>query len=176
MWIWSNILIFHPEWSSTGAGSPRTAQRKGIVPVQSHSRQLSVEACTSRLVSLLRFDANVIVYRNSQRLLAARILLCGLHADMPREKLDFSPVRHRRRGTIRRKSASDREVRGFRPGGRFLTGCVVVPLGETEAHEAGRLLGMTKALRQRTTIPTSDPDDIARLVRASGRKVAVVAI
>src|ERR1700730_3253729 len=27
---------------------------------------------------------------------------------------------------------------------RFLTGCVVVPLGEAEAHEAGRLLGMTK--------------------------------
>ena len=27
---------------------------------------------------------------------------------------------------------------------RFLTGCVVVPLGESEAHEAGRLLGMTK--------------------------------
>src|ERR1035437_8568625 len=27
---------------------------------------------------------------------------------------------------------------------RFLTGCVVVPLGETEAHEAGRLLGITK--------------------------------
>src|SRR5437879_12900116 len=27
---------------------------------------------------------------------------------------------------------------------RFLTGCVVVPLGEIEAHEAGRLLRMTK--------------------------------
>ncbi len=71
---------------------------------------------------------------------------------------------------------------------RFLTGCVVVPLGETEAHEAGRLLGMTKtadvvdavvvttALRQKATILTSDPDDIERLVRASGREVAVVAI
>ncbi|HYL77804.1 MAG TPA: hypothetical protein VEU96_26560 [Bryobacteraceae bacterium] len=71
---------------------------------------------------------------------------------------------------------------------RFLTGCVVLPLGETEAHEAGRLLGMTKtadvvgavvvtiALRQKATILTSDPDDIERLVRASGREVAVVAI
>jgi predicted nucleic acid-binding protein len=71
---------------------------------------------------------------------------------------------------------------------RFLTGCVVVPLGETEAHETGRLLGMTKttdvvdavvvttALRQKATILTSDPDDIGRLVRASGREVAVVAI
>src|SRR6266542_32075 len=68
---------------------------------------------------------------------------------------------------------------------RFLTGCVVVPLGETEAHEAGRLLGTTKtsdvvdavvvttALRQKATILTSDPDDIGRLVRASGREVAV---
>ena len=27
---------------------------------------------------------------------------------------------------------------------RFLTGCVVVPLGEAEAHEAGRLLGMSR--------------------------------
>src|SRR5262249_56225844 len=63
---------------------------------------------------------------------------------------------------------------------RFLTGCVVVPLGEAEAHEAGRLLGITKtsdvvdavvvttALRQqKATILTSDPDDIERLVTAS---------
>src|SRR5258707_9065399 len=71
---------------------------------------------------------------------------------------------------------------------RFLTGCVVVPLGESEAHEAGRLLGMTRtadvvdavvvtiALRQKAMILTSDPDDIERLVRASGREVAVVAV
>ena len=71
---------------------------------------------------------------------------------------------------------------------RFLTGCAVAPLGETEAHEAGRLLGLTKttdvvdavvvttALRQKGMILTSDPDDIARLVRAAGREVAVVAI
>src|SRR3989442_16034540 len=54
---------------------------------------------------------------------------------------------------------------------RFLTGCVVVPLGGSEAHEAGRLLGMTRtadivyaavvttALRQKAMILTSDPDD-----------------
>ena len=71
---------------------------------------------------------------------------------------------------------------------RFLTGCVVVPLGESEAHQAGRLLGMTRtsdvvdavvvtiALRQRAMILTSDPDDIERLVRASGREVAVVTV
>ncbi len=65
---------------------------------------------------------------------------------------------------------------------RFLTGCVVVPLGESEAHEAGRLLGMTRtadvvdavvvtvALRRKAAILTSDPDDIERLVRASGRE------
>ena len=57
---------------------------------------------------------------------------------------------------------------------RFLTGCVVVPLGGTEAHEAGRLLGITKtsdvvdavvvttALRHKAAILTSDPDDIER--------------
>ena len=65
---------------------------------------------------------------------------------------------------------------------------LVVPLGESEAHEAGRLLGVTRtadivdavvvttALRRKATILTSDPDDIERLVRASGRNVAVVAI
>ena len=71
---------------------------------------------------------------------------------------------------------------------RFLAGCVVVRLDETEAHEAGRLLGVTKtsdvvdavvvttALRQRATILTGDAEDIERLVRASGREVAVVAV
>jgi hypothetical protein len=71
---------------------------------------------------------------------------------------------------------------------RFLTGCVIVPLGETEAHEAGRLLGLTKtsdvvdavvvttALRQKATILTGDPGDMEPLVRASGGEVAVVAI
>jgi predicted nucleic acid-binding protein len=71
---------------------------------------------------------------------------------------------------------------------RFLTGCAVVPLDESEAHEAGRLLGksgtedvidavvVTIALRQHATILTSDPDGIKRLVVASGRKVHVVAV
>ena len=55
---------------------------------------------------------------------------------------------------------------------RFLTGCAVVPLGESEAHAAGRLLGITRtadvvdavvvttALRQRATTLIGDPDDI----------------
>jgi hypothetical protein len=71
---------------------------------------------------------------------------------------------------------------------RFLTGCVVVPLGEREAHEAGRLLGITRtsdvvdavvvtiALRQKAVILTSAPVDMERLARASGREVAVVAV
>ena len=71
---------------------------------------------------------------------------------------------------------------------RFLRGCVVVPLGESEAHEAGQLLGksrtadvidavvVTIALRQIAMILTSDPDDIKRLVSASGRQVAVIAV
>ena len=69
----------------------------------------------------------------------------------------------------------------------------MLPLGETEAHEAGRLLGLTKttgvvdavvvdvfavttALGQKATILTGDPDDIKRLAGASGREIAVVAI
>jgi predicted nucleic acid-binding protein len=71
---------------------------------------------------------------------------------------------------------------------RFLTGCEVVPLNVADAHQAGRLLGITKtadvvdavvvttALRRKGTILTSDQDDIERLVTASGREVAVVAI
>jgi predicted nucleic acid-binding protein len=71
---------------------------------------------------------------------------------------------------------------------RFLTGCVVVPLGEDDAHEAGRLLGVartsdvvdavvvTVAIRNKAAILTGDPNDIKRLVRASRREVAVVAV
>ena len=71
---------------------------------------------------------------------------------------------------------------------RFLTGCVIVPLGESEAHEAGRLLGIarttdlvdavvvTVAVRNQAVILTSDTDDIARLVMASGREVAVARV
>ena len=71
---------------------------------------------------------------------------------------------------------------------RFLTGCAVVPLGERDAHQAGRLLGKTRtadvvdavvvtvALRQNAMILTSDPEDIERLVRASGSELDVVAI
>ena len=71
---------------------------------------------------------------------------------------------------------------------RFLAGCVVVPLGESEAHEAGRLLGLTRtvdvvdavlvttALRHKAPILTSGSRDIERLMRASGREVPVIAI
>lgn len=71
---------------------------------------------------------------------------------------------------------------------RFLRGCVVVPLDESEAHEAGRLLGITGtadvvdavlvtvALRKSAVILTSDPDVIERLAGASGGRVAVVAV
>jgi hypothetical protein len=68
---------------------------------------------------------------------------------------------------------------------RFLTGCTVVPPGEKDAHEAGRLLGIARttdvvdavtALRQKAMILTGDPDDMERLITASGREVPVVAI
>lgn len=71
---------------------------------------------------------------------------------------------------------------------RFLTGCAIVPLDESDAHEAGRLLGITRtadvvdavvvttALRKNAIILTSDRDDLERLARASGREVAVVAV
>jgi predicted nucleic acid-binding protein len=71
---------------------------------------------------------------------------------------------------------------------RFLAGCVVVPLTEPDAHEAGRLLAVTRTtdvvdatvvtvgLRNHAVILTGDSDDIERLVRASGRKAIVIAV
>jgi predicted nucleic acid-binding protein len=71
---------------------------------------------------------------------------------------------------------------------RFLAGCSVVPLGENEAHEAGRLLAVTRtadvvdavvvtvALRNKAVILTGDREDMERLVRASGREAVVVAV
>jgi predicted nucleic acid-binding protein len=71
---------------------------------------------------------------------------------------------------------------------RFLTGCVVVPLTERDAHEAGRLLAVTRttdvvdaavvtlALQNKAVILTGNPDDMERLVRTSGRKAVVVAV
>ena len=71
---------------------------------------------------------------------------------------------------------------------RFLAGCTVVPLGENDAHAAGRLLAKTRtadvvdavvvtvALRNKAVILTGDPDDIERLVRASGHEAVVVSV
>ncbi len=71
---------------------------------------------------------------------------------------------------------------------RFLRGCAVVPFGEREAHEAGRLLGLTRtadvvdagvvttALRQKAMILTGDRVDMERLVSASGREIVVVSV
>lgn len=71
---------------------------------------------------------------------------------------------------------------------RFLSGCIIVPLGESEAHEAGLLLGKTKmadvvdaavvavAARQKAVILTGDPVDLTKLAAASGRDVAVVPV
>lgn len=71
---------------------------------------------------------------------------------------------------------------------RFLTGCNVVSFDESAAHEVGNLLGKTRttdvvdaavvitAIRRAATILTSDPHDIRRLMRASGRELSVIAV
>ena len=71
---------------------------------------------------------------------------------------------------------------------RFLDGCAVISIGESEAHEAGRLLGITGtsdvvdalvvviANRTNAVILTSDPRDIGRLVTASGSQTDVEAV
>lgn len=71
---------------------------------------------------------------------------------------------------------------------RLLSGCTVLPFDERDAQEAGRLLGraetsdvvdaavVTAALRYDGIIVTGDPNDINRLIRASGGQAAVVII
>ncbi len=71
---------------------------------------------------------------------------------------------------------------------RFLGGCVVVPLDESEAHESGRLLGLTKttdiadaavmaiASPRKATILTGDRHDIARLAAAARADVAIIEV
>ncbi len=71
---------------------------------------------------------------------------------------------------------------------RFLAGCLVVPFGENDAHAAGRLLAKTRtvdvvdagivivALRNKAVVVTGDPEDIERLVRASGHDAIVVTV
>lgn len=65
---------------------------------------------------------------------------------------------------------------------------MVVPFGEKDAHAAGRLLAKTRtsdvvdavivivALRNKAVILTGDPEDIDRLVRASGHDAIVVTV
>jgi predicted nucleic acid-binding protein len=71
---------------------------------------------------------------------------------------------------------------------RFLAGCVVVPLGEREAHEVGRLLGKSRtvdvvdgavvalAVREKAAVLTGDARDIRKLASVSGCEVSVVAV
>ncbi|MFN7920776.1 MAG: PIN domain-containing protein [Bryobacteraceae bacterium] len=71
---------------------------------------------------------------------------------------------------------------------RFLAGCTIVPLDARDAHEAGRLLGITRttdvvdavvvavAMRYRAVILTGDTQDILRLAQACGGKLSVVGI
>lgn len=71
---------------------------------------------------------------------------------------------------------------------RFLAGCFVVGVGESEAHEAGRLLGkagmadvvdamvVTVAVRKKAVILTGDVDDIERLAAVAGGEVGVVGV
>lgn len=69
---------------------------------------------------------------------------------------------------------------------RFLAGCHIAPLGEREAHEAGRLLGKSRtadvvdasvvaiAIRHRAVILTGDVEDMEQL--AAGAGVGVIGL
>jgi len=71
---------------------------------------------------------------------------------------------------------------------RFLAGCSIAPLGEPDAHAAGRLLGKTRttdvvdasvvaiAIRHQALIITTDPHDMERLAAAAGAGVSVIGL
>jgi predicted nucleic acid-binding protein len=71
---------------------------------------------------------------------------------------------------------------------RFLTGCRIAPLGEFDAHEAGRLLGKSRttdvvdasvvaiAVRHQAVIITGDVEDMKRLAATAGGGVGVVGL
>lgn len=71
---------------------------------------------------------------------------------------------------------------------RFLRGCEVVPLDERSAHSVGRLLASSRtsdivdahvvliAVACGAAVLTGDVDDIERLARATGARIAVVPI
>jgi predicted nucleic acid-binding protein len=71
---------------------------------------------------------------------------------------------------------------------RFLRGCLVVPFGERDAHDAGALLAatgtadvvdaavVTVALTSGAVVLTGDPEDIERLIPSTRRDIAVVAV
>jgi len=123
-------------------------------------------------MSAVVYDAGVLVAadRNERRVWAEH-----------KARLEFSVIPLVPAPVVAQVSRSSKQVQ-LR---RFLTGCVVVPLSESDAHEAGRLLGLTRtadivdavvvtmALRQKGVILTGDRGDMERLVRASGREVAV---
>jgi len=126
-------------------------------------------------VNTIVYDAGVLVAadRNERRMWAEH-----------KARLEFGVVPLVPSPVIAQVSRSPRQAQ-LR---RFLTGCVVVPLGESDAHEAGRLLGaarttdvvdaavVTVALRQDAMILTGDPHDMERLVQATGHDLPVVAI
>jgi predicted nucleic acid-binding protein len=126
-------------------------------------------------VSIVVYDAAVLVAadRNDRRIWAEH-----------RARLEFAVVPLVPAPVVAQVSRSPQQAQ-LR---RFLAGCAVVPLGESEAHEAGRLLGKTRttditdavvvtiAVRRKAIILTGDQDDIKRLVRASGREIAVISV
>jgi predicted nucleic acid-binding protein len=71
---------------------------------------------------------------------------------------------------------------------RFLQGCVIVPLNEADAHEAGRLLGIARttdvvdaglvalAARCNATILTGDPHDMDRLAAAARASIEIIQV
>jgi predicted nucleic acid-binding protein len=70
---------------------------------------------------------------------------------------------------------------------RFLRGCEVCAFDEARAHRAGAMLGRARttdvvdasvvelALEGHAEVVTTDPEDITRLVAASGKKILVTA-
>lgn len=71
---------------------------------------------------------------------------------------------------------------------RFLAGCHIAPLGESDAHAAGRLLGKSRtadvgdasvvaiAIRYQAVIITGDVENMERLAAVAGAGVSVIGL
>jgi hypothetical protein len=92
-----NILLEQTliDFAGTGSlGMPRPGslvRNRQVTHLPARVPLVCIVACTSScgIDNSPGFDTEFVIYSYSQTLLAANIAFCGLHRDMPKEKLDL---------------------------------------------------------------------------------------